>query len=286
MKKILISCFLVLTLFGFELPQQRVQNGKSLVLELIAEDGVEFVEVLVGMERCRIYKNPNNEFKFYAFIPIDYYEKPAQKNFEVIYKQNGEMQKKQGNFIVEDANYKKETLNVDPSKVTFSQNDKKRVEEEREEVMKIYSSISEKNFLTTPFKNPMESVVTSEYGNARLYNGSFKSYHGGTDFRAPIGAPIQACNDGVVVLVKDRFISGGTILLDHGRGVYSSYFHMSRYDVKVGDEVKKGDTIGLSGNSGRVTGPHLHFGFRVNTKQVDPLDFMKSTNKMLSGENI
>ena len=126
-----------------------------------------------------------------------------------------------------------------------------------------------------------DSKITSGFGKARLYNEKLKSYHGGTDFRADIGTPLMACNNGKVVLAKERFYAGNSVVRDHGHGIYSCYFHMSRFNVKEGQNINKGDIIGLSGNSGRVTGPHLHFGIRVGGEQVDPLQFIELINKNL-----
>ena len=147
--------------------------------------------------------------------------------------------------------------------------------------MKIYNSISNKNYMTSKFISPMSSKITSSFGKERMFNGSHKSYHSGTDFRAKVGTKIVACNDGKVVLAKDRFYSGGSVIVDHGRGVYSCYYHMSKFDVKKGDIVKKEQSLGLSGASGRVTGPHLHFSFRVAGVQVDPLQLIELINKNL-----
>ena len=147
--------------------------------------------------------------------------------------------------------------------------------------MKIYGTSTKENYLTSEFIQPLNSFITSAFGKARVYNDTLKGYHSGTDFRAKIGTPIQASNDGVVVLAKDRFYAGGTILIDHGQGIYTCYYHMSKFDVKVDDKIKKGDIIGLSGDSGRVSGPHLHFSVRVGGVQVDPLQFIALMNTNL-----
>ncbi|MDD3598431.1 M23 family metallopeptidase, partial [Sulfuricurvum sp.] len=118
------------------------------------------------------------------------------------------------------------------------------------------------------------------YGSARTYNDTLKSYHGGIDFRALTPTPIQAANDGIVVLAQERYYSGGTIIIDHGEGLYSCYFHLSRFDVKVGDYVTQGQAIALSGASGRITGPHLHFGIMVHGVQTDPLDLMEQIDHL------
>ena len=145
--------------------------------------------------------------------------------------------------------------------------------------MNIYNTFNDKSYIDSKFIMPLNSKITSEFGKARVYNNTLNGYHSGTDFRAKVGTPLISSNDGVVVLVKDRFYSGGSIVIDHGHGVYLQYYHMSSFNVKVGQKVKKGQIIGLSGASGRVTGPHLHFSARVGGIQVDPLQLIKLLNE-------
>jgi murein DD-endopeptidase MepM/ murein hydrolase activator NlpD len=131
----------------------------------------------------------------------------------------------------------------------------------------------------------MESNITSEYGSARTYNGTLKSYHGGVDFRARTPLSILAANDGIVVLAKERYYAGGTVIIDHGEGLYSCYFHLSRFDVNVGDQVKQGQSIGLTGATGRITGPHLHFGIMAHAHQTDPLYLIEQINMLFKQES-
>jgi len=98
---------------------------------------------------------------------------------------------------------------------------------------------------------------------------------------APIGTPIYAANDGVIVLSKDRYYAGGSVIIDHGEGIYSVYYHLSSTPLVAGTKVKQGDEIGLSGNSGRVTGPHLHFGIMLQGAPVDPLHFIEVTKNII-----
>ena len=128
---------------------------------------------------------------------------------------------------------------------------------------------------------PMQSKITSNYGTARIYNGHVKSYHTGTDFRAKINTPIFASNHGVVALVMDRFYLGNVVYIDHGRGVYSYYAHMDKTEVEVGDKIKKGDRIGTSGVTGRITGPHLHYAIRLYNVTVDPIQYGELYNSIL-----
>jgi len=147
--------------------------------------------------------------------------------------------------------------------------------------MKIYNTTTETLYISDKFIYPLETKITSDFGKKRVYNGSLKSYHSGTDYRAKVGTKIKAINNGKVVIAKNRFYAGNSIVLDHGNGIYSGYYHLSKMNYKEGDLVKKGDIIGLSGSTGRVTGPHLHFSFRIHGIQVDPLQAIDLLNNNL-----
>ena len=162
---------------------------------------------------------------------------------------------------------------------------KKRTAQEYAEAMKIYGHATAKNYVSSAYIVPLQSKITSAFGKARVYNDTLKGYHSGTDFRAKMGTPIIASNDGKVVLAKKRFYAGNSIIIDHGEGIYTCYYHLSKFKVKVGEMVKKGQVIGLSGATGRITGPHLHFSARVGGVQVDPLQLIKLLNKNFYGEN-
>ncbi|EQB39687.1 hypothetical protein M947_06740 [Sulfurimonas hongkongensis] len=271
------------TLFSLhiEMSQKSVANGKTALLEFEKKDGILYEKLILDKKEYKVYEHPLDAKKYYALIPISYYEKPSKKTIKLLYKQDAKEMSKTVALEVKDGFYKKETLKVQQSKVTLSQKDKKRAEKEYVEAMKVYNTSTPKSYITSEFIAPMQSKITSEFGKARIYNDTLKGYHSGTDYRASVGTPIVASNDGVVALVKDRFYSGGSVIIDHGHGIYTCYFHMSKFDVKRGQEVKRGETIGLSGKSGRVTGPHLHFSARVASEQVDPLQLIELLNKNL-----
>jgi len=120
------------------------------------------------------------------------------------------------------------------------------------------------------FVRPRPGRITSTYGSARVFNGEVTSRHMGTDFAGKIGAPVRAAGRGVVALVADFYLAGHAVYLDHGGGLLTGYFHLSRIDVTQGDTVAAGQTIGGVGRSGRVTGPHLHWIARYGGITVDP----------------
>ncbi|XXF75770.1 M23 family metallopeptidase [Myxococcaceae bacterium GXIMD 01537] len=128
---------------------------------------------------------------------------------------------------------------------------------------------------TRNFAWPREARVTAPFGDRRTFNGQVQSQHFGTDLDGKTGAPILCANDGVVVMSRDNYAAGGTVLVHHGGGLYTSYFHMSRIDVKQGEAVKLGQRLGLVGRTGRVTGPHLHWGAKVDERWVDPEALLK-----------
>ncbi|MBX5481163.1 MAG: M23 family metallopeptidase [Myxococcaceae bacterium] len=127
---------------------------------------------------------------------------------------------------------------------------------------------------TADFVVPIDSEVTAPFGDLRTFNGKKQSQHYGMDLDGRIGDPIRAANDGVVVMVRKNFASGNTVLLHHGAHLFTAYFHMSKMLVKPGQKVKQGERIGLVGKTGRVTGPHLHFGCKVDGLWVDPASLL------------
>ena len=123
---------------------------------------------------------------------------------------------------------------------------------------------------TDNFEKPRDSEITAHFGDKRTLNGKKTTQHFGLDLDGSTGDEIRAANDGRVVMVRDCYTSGNTVLVEHGAGLITSYFHMSKFLVKPGQEVKRGELLGLVGKTGRVTGPHLHFGAHIGTLWVNP----------------
>ena len=125
---------------------------------------------------------------------------------------------------------------------------------------------------TRPFVWPVQGRISGRFGNARVYNGQPGAGHSGMDIAAPAGTPVKAPAAGVVTFAApDLYLTGGTLLLDHGFGVSSNFLHLSRIDVKVGDRVEQGQVVAAVGATGRATGPHLHWGMNWFDVRIDPL---------------
>ncbi len=142
-------------------------------------------------------------------------------------------------------------------------------------IKKILSKFTQKRYFTPHFIRPVPYPISSPYGRIRIINGSKKSIHTGVDYKAPPGSKIRAINSGKVVFIDNQLFTGRSIYIDHGMGIVSMYFHLSKSLVHKGEYVKKGQIIGLSGATGRVSGPHLHLGVSVLGKLVDPCELIK-----------
>jgi murein DD-endopeptidase MepM/ murein hydrolase activator NlpD len=127
------------------------------------------------------------------------------------------------------------------------------------------------------FRSPVPFTPTDSFGTRRMFNDKLASIHRGTDFHAPSGTPVVAANDGVVIIAQGMFYEGNLVVIDHGQQFSTLYMHLSKIEVKVGDRVHKGERLGLSGATGRVTGPHLHLGVRWQGMYVDAVMLLKLT---------
>ncbi len=284
MKIFIILFFLSSFLFSFnlEISDKNIANGATSLFEFKKEKGLEYKKLTLGKRDFKVYNNPLDTTKMYALLPISYYTKAKQESVKITYLKDGNTLVKSIKIDVKDGNYKKEKIQVRKSKVNpKGKKTNERISKEYHEAMSIYAQSTKKNYLSSKFILPMQSFITSDFGKARVYNDTLKGYHSGTDFRAKVGTPIISSNAGIVVLVKHRFYSGGTVIVNHGQGIYTCYYHMSKFLVEKNQKLQKGDVLGLSGKSGRVTGPHLHFSVRVGGVQVDPLQFVELMNKYI-----
>jgi murein DD-endopeptidase MepM/ murein hydrolase activator NlpD len=168
------------------------------------------------------------------------------------------------------AKYKTSRLTVPQKYVTPDPETLKRIEAEKE-----IKSAAFAHLIPTPewsgnFLAPVPSEVSETFGTSRTFNGKLASVHRGEDFRAPSGTAVHASNAGEVVLARELYYEGNCVVVDHGLGFMTMYMHLSKFEVKEGDKVEKGQVVALSGGTGRVTGPHLHMSVRWSGEYLDP----------------
>ena len=125
------------------------------------------------------------------------------------------------------------------------------------------------------FAAPADAAISDVFGSQRIFNGKTSSPHLGLDFRVPSGTPVEAMNDATVLLARPLYFEGNFVVLDHGQGLLTLYLHLSEFKVKEGDQVKRGQVIGLSGGTGRATGPHLHVAVRWQGTYLDPASLIR-----------
>jgi murein DD-endopeptidase MepM/ murein hydrolase activator NlpD len=182
--------------------------------------------------------------------------------------------------------YPKEEIRVADKYVALPGKTKSRVAREKKTLKRALSRKAGHRLWRGPFVRPTASPETSTFGLLRLYNNKKQSRHLGWDLDGQIGDPVASTQRGQVALVEDRYYSGRTILIDHGYGLFSMYFHLSATSVAQGELVEAGQKIGEIGESGRVTGPHLHFAIKASGVYVDPkmvLGLPLAADPLLSG---
>jgi murein DD-endopeptidase MepM/ murein hydrolase activator NlpD len=174
-----------------------------------------------------------------------------------------------GKFATEKLQVGKEFVEPSPEQI-------KRANEERDKLRAIFDQITSEKLWDGDFRVPLDGVTTGgNFGKRRVLNGQPGSPHSGVDFPSPTGTPIHAAQSGRVALAQELFFSGNTVVVDHGLGIYTFYGHLSEIDVKVGDDLQLGQVLGKVGATGRVTGPHLHWGLTVERARVNPLQLVK-----------
>ena len=214
-------------------------------------------------ETIKLHRAENN--RYMAFVPVDLNTAPGSYTFLV---SAGE-DTFPASVTVQSKEFETIQLTLPEGKVTLSPEDQKRAADEAELLNLIWQVNNDKKW-DGSFSKPLSTEISTEFGVKRIMNKKKTSVHRGMDFRGNEGTPVMSLNAGTVVLNKDLFYGGNTLIIDHGMGLYSVYMHMSAFRAAKGDKVAKGQTVGLVGMSGRATGPHLHLSVKLNGVSVNP----------------
>lgn len=257
-----------------------ISKGQVLILEF-SKQGLQDIKSQSNTQKKerkeKFFAHPENENKVILIFSSAYKKPVKEARIFALYKDGKSLQY---DLLGDEGIYNKEILQVAQNKVTPPKEVLDRIRQELNEANAVYARYTDKALFEGKFILPLQAIITSAYGTARVFNGTLMSYHSGTDFRAAIGTPVVAANDGIVRIAKHRYYAGGSVVIDHGYKIFSQYYHLSQLKVKVGQRVKKGEVIALSGDTGRVTGAHLHFGIFAGGTQVDPLDFIEKFNAL------
>ena len=178
------------------------------------------------------------------------------------------------NLQILPAQYKTVKLHVATRFVEPDEETRKIIEADKAIKKQVFGRESAAPGWSGDFEAPVNSTISETFGTRRTFNGKLASIHRGVDYRAASGTPVLAANSGEVVLAQALFYEGNCVIIDHGQGFMTLYMHLSKFMVTVGDKVTKGEQVGLSGATGRVTGPHLHMAARWENAYVDPLKLL------------
>ena len=211
-----------------------------------------------------------------ALVGVDLEQAAGDFKFSVTGKDsNGKSVSCNASIVVRTGKFPTERLKVAPNFVEPNPEQAAKAAEDQKKLRAIYNTVTPEKLWTGAFRIPLDGVKTGgNFGKRRVLNGKSNSPHSGVDLPSPTGTPVHAAQSGRVVLAEELYFAGNTVVIDHGLGVYTLYGHFSEIDTKVGDEVKVGDVIGKVGATGRVTGPHLHWGLEVDHARVNAMEIV------------
>jgi Peptidase family M23 len=256
-----------------------VETGGTLLIQIDCRrmpSPIRDLQVSLQEQRIRLFQHPARDRGVYiGLIGVPLTAPAGQAVVSISWTSGTRQLTRTEIFEIMPGEYGEERLKVDPRHVRPSPKELERITREQEELKRVYASGGQSPLWQGGFRLPVPGELNGPFGTRRVFNGELKSHHTGVDFRAQTGDPVCAANSGVVRLAKDLFYSGNAVILDHGAGVFTSYSHLSRIDIKLGQKIHKGQVLGLAGATGRATGPHLHWGVKVNSVNVDPLAFIR-----------
>ena len=251
-----------------------ISQGQVLRLDVPDEPGLETVVIEWGDQSIPFAKNDTGWF---TLLGIDLDASPGEHAAEVTWAyRDGRVRDEARQINVAERQFKTTRLEVAPKYVELSAENEARATAERQEINEIYAQITPEALWFESFVVPIPGTTGGRnFGHRRVFNDQPRSPHSGADLTAATGTEIRAMNRGRVVLAKDLFYSGNAVFIDHGLGIYSVYLHLSEIGVKPGEMIGKGQVLGLAGATGRVTGPHLHWGVRAQGARVDPFSLLQ-----------
>ncbi len=247
--------------------------GEAVLLRVEVSGPLTEVRAAVFDETIRFYPAPDGAW--YGLVGIDLLVEPGDYDVALrIMPETGDGLGHVYTLKVEHKAYQTRQLTVAPRYVEPPPEVGERIAREAQQQRAIFATATEERLWRGSWRRPVAGPATSAFGSRSVFNGQPRSPHSGADFRAAEGTPVTAPNVGKVVLTGDTYFSGGSVILDHGWGLYSYFAHLSAILVEEGDLVEPGQVIGHAGATGRVTGPHLHWTLRLNGARVDPLSLI------------
>lgn len=257
-----------------ELAYRAFEPGEIIAVSIKDSSAIKKAEVRFLKRKYRMGKNETGS-GLLAFISIDLGLEPGLYKLEILLDRSlGEWERVQKQIPVLAKEFPLKKLWVDEKFVTPPPEYHERIKWEAEILRALYEITAPRWLGEGLFILPSSGEAKSNFGERRIYNNDRRSSHSGVDISGPYGSPVRASNSGKVVLASNLYYAGKTVIIDHGLGLFTQYCHFSMIRVKRGDLVHKGDIIGEIGATGRVTGPHLHWGVKVFGNSADPFSLL------------
>ncbi|HSB69230.1 MAG TPA: M23 family metallopeptidase [Candidatus Methylomirabilis sp.] len=255
----------------------RVAQGGIFTLEIEWPGPIRALRIRVG-QRQTLAVAPEGQTRTTVLAGIDLEEAPGSLEVRADAEDlAGRALTARGTLLVRDAGYPIQRLTVPRAFTDLDAATLERVNREKAVLDRLWEAQTGTRHWRGPFRSPLEGAGPgSGFGVRRIINGEPRAPHTGLDFTAAEGTPVLAANAGVVAAVEDQFFAGKAVILDHGLGLYTMYFHLQENLVRPGQHVERGERIGLVGSSGRATGAHLHWGARLLGARIDPRELLKA----------
>ena len=285
----LLICFIFSSLFfpGTAFPKEKedsikvsiipkqVYQGEICVIDVFTAKSISSLNGKFQKRRLSFYKI-KGEGLFRALIGIDMEAKPGTCQLTISGKNSsGKVMERSYRIRILKKDFSIQRLTLPKKMVELDKKTLTRVRIESKGVKKLWIKEADERLWHGKFIKPVKGEVISPFGVRRFLNNLPRSSHSGVDLKAKMGEEIRCPNTGIVVFVDDLYFSGKSVVVDHGQGLFTMYFHLSKVNVKRGEKVEKGKPIGLVGSSGRATGPHLHWGARLHGARVTPLSLLR-----------
>ncbi len=297
MKKAALIILVLVFLSGQKIHSEDIKytakQGETLIIdtEEIAKQLSSEIKDLKFYIFNREYQLIEYKGKNYLIVGIHFEQKPGIYKIKITIRQKG------GNLIIKEIPLRIEEtkypeIEMKSAKTILSKKLSERRQKENENLMKVLcfnqpspSNSYQLKMLIPPVENPEETSIRGTFGIIRKWKNKITTRHRGVDLKAPF-VPVYSINDGKVVMAQNYLLEGNFIIVDHGSAIFSLYIHLSKINVKEGQYIKRGEKIGISGNTGNAKsdGPHLHFAIKINCATVDPLYFLKRINSEVKNE--
>jgi hypothetical protein len=284
---IVFSILIVLGLFSYDYAEALSESDIYLSSRIIPQGDMSLIKIrakegenvrVTWLEKDVSLITDSSGTVWQGFLAADLQEEPG--HYRVIVNTSPSGDRKKLEIEIVDKDYGVRNLTLPKEMVDLDEETLKKVRKEYAVIDAIWEASVSDPCWNDFFMRPVDGEVVGPFGRRSIINDQPRSPHSGVDLRGAEGTPVKAANEGKVVLTSHHFFSGNSIYVDHGGGVISMYFHLKEIKVKQDDTVRKGQIIGLVGSTGRSTGPHLHWGVRINGARVNPLSLCEKSMEL------